>query len=852
MIYKRFEQLFGVRGLLATTCLLFSGIAIAEMTALEDEFLSGVSGQSGVTLDLEANIELAEFSYFEDGKGLALQGLRLSSAEDPSKTADFRFMFSILNDGSVLHEYASKNVARFEIEEIRFVDNPGITPAATDPSIGGLFFDFNIDGNMVMYNRGNSAIGARGTLGGIHDIDFSITDGRLGYRTNGNEFFLDGLSLDVNSMGTVLGATPLGELNLEMPNLLAELKVDAIRYSNNPLNHGVTYDVVSGLALPSYGSLWANLDANFELQILAGGAVGSEGMTLDAQAIINRLDLAWGDDTDWAANGYWLGALGTSGIISLTNMTVDILDDPDAGSVPSKDYGVGLALAFERLEANLHIQDFVIGETKTNMDAYVLNALAPVKSIGSVDINLLFADGTYDLTPRTNVVYVQAGGNTDAGYQGLRLDTQLSIVSPNNESNFVYTDDGLSLMLSRFEAFADGDLTVDVTAAGNLNGTDFYDGLRVGFEDLAFGYRVEGFRASESTGDVNDLKTRDMQAAQSIPGVSGGLTGLGGYPSLEGTLNGQVTLGPGGADGQEGITINSDLYVTDGAMASFIQGDGSTKGVWLSGLNYDIHLRDMMLDVTDEGLKIYEGESWSKMDVTDFRIGDKDSGASFGRLIIETYEVGSETTISAGGAGTVCIGGNGIDEASCTADNGRWEDRGNQGLTIATVRHFKDKIEAEGKRNRLTWETNRTGEGTASPVNNSGMQLVFDNFRTNDGDGLTDDYGLRADYDIDISRTRVVKKSDGPDSNGVTGNKGDEKIMNADGSYRYVAPGALTALDIANRPVGLAVRTRTHFKELDFEKVNLVHPTGGESTLLYGLRLQNVDLTTDITATPLD
>ena len=49
-----------------------------------------------------------------------------------------------------------------------------------------------------------------------------------------------------------------------------------------------------------------------------------------------------------------------------------------------------------------------------------------------------------------------------------------------------------------------------------------------------------------------------------------------------------------------------------------------------------------------------------------------------------------------------------------------------------------------------------------------------------------------------------------------------------------------------------AMRTRTHFQELDFESVRLSHPTGGDSTLLYGLKMQNVDITTDITATPLN
>ncbi len=62
----------------------------------------------------------------------------------------------------------------------------------------------------------------------------------------------------------------------------------------------------------------------------------------------------------------------------------------------------------------------------------------------------------------------------------------------------------------------------------------------------------------------------------------------------------------------------------------------------------------------------------------------------------------------------------------------------------------------------------------------------------------------------------------------------------------------MTAADIANRPLGIAVRTNTQFKELDFERVNVSHSVGGESTLLYGLKLQNFNITTDITATPMD
>ena len=830
---------------------LFGNVVHAEMQALDDEVMSSVSGQSGLTLDLEMKTEIGELAYFDDGKGIALQGLRLSSAADPNELAEYRFELDILMDGSLSFTFNSKNQARFEIEEIRFVDTPGLVPVVNTPSLGGVFFDYKIDGKLLSYNRGNSYLGPNNALGGLHDIDFTITDGRLGYRSNGNEFFMDGLELDVSSMGTILGVTPTGDLNLSLPNFLAELRVDALRFSGNPNNHGVSNDVDTGQVLSSYGSLWLNMDLSADLLISAGGADGSQGMTINANTLINRMDLAWGDDTDWASTGYWLGALGMTGALDITNLTVDVLGDPDALTEPLKDYGTGLSFAFESLALNLRVQDFVLGETKASIDAYVASGAPLINSMGGFDINLFFADGVYNLDPLENRVILQAGGDLNAGYQGIRLDTQLSLVSPNNESNFVYIDDGNAVMFSKLEAYVDGDITLDVTSAGDINGVAYYDGLRLGFEDLAFGYRTEGIRVSEDTGDSNDLKNKQLQAAQKMDAFSG-FSGLGGAPSLEGVLNGHITLGPEGRIGDEGITINSDISLSEGFMANFIQADGSGNGVWLSGLNYDVHLRDMKLDVTNEGLNIYEGESWSKLDVTNFRVGGKETGASFGRVVLESYEVASETIISAGGAGAVCIGGVGASLGACEADNGRWDDRGTQGLTIAAKRHFKDQIDLEGKRNRFTWEVARMGEGTDAAVKDSGLQLIFDNFTTNDGDGLTDDFGIQTVQSIDVARAPVIKKATGIDSNGVFGNKGDEKIMRPDGTYEYKSRSSLTAADIANRPLGVAYRNQTQFKELDIERVNLSHPVGGESTLLYGLKLQNFNITTDITATPMD
>jgi len=142
---------------------LGAGMSMAEMQALEDDFLSGVSGQSGITLDLETNTRVGEFAYFDDGTGIAFQGLRLGGSGGPDDTLKARILIDILADGRLSLDYTTDEIvgvetdgtliteghqARLEVEEIRFVNNPGDTIGVispTSPSIGGLFLDFEID-----------------------------------------------------------------------------------------------------------------------------------------------------------------------------------------------------------------------------------------------------------------------------------------------------------------------------------------------------------------------------------------------------------------------------------------------------------------------------------------------------------------------------------------------------------------------------------------------------------------------------------------------------------------------------------------------------------------------------------
>jgi len=53
-------------------------------------------------------------------------------------------------------------------------------------------------------------------------------------------------------------------------------------------------------------------------------------------------------------------------------------------------------------------------------------------------------------------------------------------------------------------------------------------------------------------------------------------------------------------------------------------------------------------------------------------------------------------------------------------------------------------------------------------------------------------------------------------------------------------------------PLGFAVNGRVHFKEVNIDRIQHVHPTGGAVTSMYGIKLQNADIRANLTATPIN
>ncbi len=59
---------------------LFSQVALAELKQIEDADLSDVTGQAGLTIDIEMGIEIGEFMYKDEGS-IVMQGLRFGGMD---------------------------------------------------------------------------------------------------------------------------------------------------------------------------------------------------------------------------------------------------------------------------------------------------------------------------------------------------------------------------------------------------------------------------------------------------------------------------------------------------------------------------------------------------------------------------------------------------------------------------------------------------------------------------------------------------------------------------------------------------------------------------------------------------
>ncbi len=772
------------------------GISISlsaySLEQLSDSSLSRVQGQSGLTVEQSQLINIGNLSYTDDGNSVNVEGLRFSSQTDANATASRTYTLDVLEDGSLKIKTDIKPT-QMHVDGIRINNSAA--------SFGDLTLNYEAITDFTI--RGMSTGGLEGNFTtGISNAEliwktngYAMSFDNIGYNASIDNFTLE-YDVTDNTKGFLRTGLALGMDNFNFS------------FSTGALSLG-------GVSL---GELAGNLALSANAQIFAGGRLGDEGLTFHSQVNI-LADPA--NEVRFTDEGNSLLMGDFSGALNLTNLTLDVESDH-------------LAIGFDQMDGSFNAGRILIGDSLKPVGSIELDFLLNDDSVNNRYNRLQLYPGIrqpdFDAMPSEIKSYAQSFyTGLSPTSEGLSMATQWNLAN----AELSYIDDNRRVVISGIESYGSANTTIDVRDKK----------IAIGVSDLVGSYSIDGLRVGS--------KTAPIQGGAEL------LLSLEVFQAMDFDIDGFTEITAGGVSGG-GIRIDGDYFFNNANIGLSVDENGD--GIWATGVNYDIHLRDITFDVESDGLKINRGEQWSTMDIANLRWGSKTSGRSLGRVKLERFEQNSSLAVIPGGAGQVCVGATASTEAACGGAGGRWEDRGEQGMTVSLKAAFANAgLTTDGSataRNRLTWENNRdeTSPGSGEYVNGTGTQIIFDNYSTNDGLGTTDsnDYGLQANLNIDVFETKVLKKSTGADANGVVGNIGDELIYttSARDSYGYVASPDTAQKTL--RPLGFAVQGNVSFKELNIDAVQLKHPNvATPQTVFYGVVMQNLDLTTNLTATPI-
>lgn len=779
----------------------FGGVLLVSassqaMMLLDDESMASVTGQSGLVVDTQSlGVTAGRVSFIEDGQELYLEGVAVQPVDGQS-TMNTVSTVQIDVDGRLQLEIAAA-ARRFAINEIKMAGSPH--------SFGRVFGQYRYD----------SKLHIKGTNDGRFDLSGSELDlqvDRLFWRDNGLDWIIDDLrtfvgldhaimSFDDNRLNLDLGTEQ--NRGLRLIYQVGGVGLDATHVSQGEL----------GLNTPlfdSFGDLYLNLQAYGSVGLEAGGASG-EGLTfLPALTLINDDDAT--PAFRYTDDGNLLLARNFSGTYtSQAGFTLDLASDVA---------GPYMDIRFADFDFAFNLEDLVLGGTNPNAN-----------TIGSLGGEFHFRNDP--INQRFNYIQLRPGGDVGIQSKGITADVSWNLVSdpydssegfarPGQMNTFVSViDDGNYVLFNGFNSHGSGRVTLDMTSmndpiVGNAGtrsvfASDYdghFDGLRMGFKDIRGAYSFSGVTVGRSEAEARE---------SALMGGTELLLSLEVFPAYDFVLNGHMTIRPGNViGGGQGITWNTDLFVTEANAALTVDENG--KGVWLTNASYDMHTRDGSLNITEDGLRLGKGLTWSTLNIGDIKFGDKETGASLGSFTLQRLEDGSSVSVASGGAGQVCIGGSGSDASSCAASGGRFEDRGEQGLTVKVNAKFVQAGSTDpryaGKANRFTW------------TQANGTSVSLDNFSTSDGlaaNPTSNEYGMNADLAIDVAPTRVLDQAGMP--------------VQVDGQD----------------PLGFAVLGRVHFKQLNIDNLTLTGSGANASpqTLVSGLVIQNANIVTNLTATPI-
>ncbi len=123
--------------------------AAAEFRPMDDGALSGITGQAGVTIEMETKLNLDRLSWTDEGS-LNVNGLRLSGQND-TVLDNMKLTIDIAGQDEVLEHGFSEIARRANAGQLDPNSNPDIADALATYNLGGSFGKKFNDGDLVIH-----------------------------------------------------------------------------------------------------------------------------------------------------------------------------------------------------------------------------------------------------------------------------------------------------------------------------------------------------------------------------------------------------------------------------------------------------------------------------------------------------------------------------------------------------------------------------------------------------------------------------------------------------------------------------------------------------------------------------
>src|SRR6218665_103393 len=487
--------------------LLGLSLPCLAMQALDDEGLAGVNGQCGMRMEMSGNgWSASNVSYSDDGKTLALK--EVSSRPATGSTATSTTKLDVVGNQLVIEHSSSPKVLAVNNVEM----------AGSSNSFGSFRAFYTLGATLKI--KGGGATGVSGI--GLDDSKLSLTDVTFYYRDNGYDLIVNGMSFDAYLNSAYIDIVNGGsgrevKLDLGSSRLVANIGGISLDLAHSDPVAGVLAtpsnpDTRDPNATKSFGSLSMDLRLGGSISIGSGGASG-QGIRIRPNITISNSLFQYKDDGVLRAENF-------AGVLSSTaGLTLDLASDAT---------GSYAQVAFPDLRLNATLGGLIIGNASN-------------QKLGSLGIDLNFADDG----AKQNWLKLRPGGDINSGLKGNTADASWNMVN----SSVSLTDNGNSMWFSGLRTNGTGQFTLDVTkscAAGASTGcyagtqsdmtkgtyNGHFDGLRLGLNNVKGSYSFDGLRVGSATAPLQG--GTELLVLMEI------------FPAYDFTLNGQLTLQPGG------------------------------------------------------------------------------------------------------------------------------------------------------------------------------------------------------------------------------------------------------------------------------------------------------------------